>query len=49
MIVCKSPAEIERMAVANGLVARILSELAAVAAPGGTNRDPHAPAPPPLL
>ena len=39
MIVCKSPAEIERMAAANGLVARILAELAAVAAPGVTTRD----------
>ncbi len=39
MIVRKSPAEIERMAAANGLVARILSELAAATAPGVTTRD----------
>ena len=39
MIVCKSPAEIERMAVANGLVARILAELAEVTSPGVTTRE----------
>jgi methionyl aminopeptidase len=39
VIVCKSPAEIERMAAANGLVARILAELAGVTAPGVTTRD----------
>jgi methionyl aminopeptidase len=38
-IVCRSPAEIERMAAANALVAQILAELAAVAAPGVTTRD----------
>lgn len=39
MIVCKSPVEIERMRVANGLVARVLDELAAMVAPGVTTRD----------
>jgi len=39
VIVCKSPAEIERMAAANGLVARILAELAAATRPGVTTRD----------
>lgn len=39
MIVRKSPAELERMAAANGLVARILSELAGATAPGVTTRD----------
>jgi methionyl aminopeptidase len=39
VIVCKSPAEIERMAAANALVARVLAELASVAAPGVTTRD----------
>ena len=39
MIVCRSPAEIERMAAANGLVAAILAELADTAAPGVATRD----------
>jgi len=39
VIVCKSPAEIDRMATANGLVARVLSELATATAPGVTTRD----------
>ncbi len=39
MIVCKSPAEIDRMAGPNALVARILAELAGVAAPGVRTRD----------
>ena len=39
MIVCKSPAEIERMAAPNALVSRILSELGGLAAPGVTTRD----------
>ena len=39
MIVCKSPAEIDRMTTANGLVARVLSELATATAPGVTTRD----------
>jgi len=39
VIVCKSPAEIDRMAAANALVARVLAELASVAAPGVTTRD----------
>jgi methionyl aminopeptidase len=39
VIVCKSPAEIERMAAPNALVSRILAELAALAAPGVTTRD----------
>lgn len=38
-IVCKSPVELERMAAANALVARILAELASVAAPGVTTRE----------
>ena len=33
MIVCKSPAEIERMRVANMLVADVLAELAALVKP----------------
>jgi methionyl aminopeptidase len=36
VIVCKSPAEIEKMRAANQLVARILEELAAMVAPGVT-------------
>ena len=39
MIVCKSPVEIERMRVANVLVADVLAELAAMAAPGVTTAD----------
>lgn len=39
MIVCKSPAEIDRMATANALVAAILADLAAATAPGVTTRD----------
>ena len=39
MIVCKSPAEIERMRAANALVAHVLAELAAMVAPGVTTRD----------
>jgi len=39
VIVCKSTAEIDRMAAANLLVARVLAELASVAAPGVTTRD----------
>ena len=39
MIVCKSPGEIERMRAANGLVARVLAELATVVAPGVTTRE----------
>ncbi|MBA2604514.1 MAG: type I methionyl aminopeptidase [Acidobacteria bacterium] len=39
MIVCKSPGEIERMRVANALVARVLAELAETVAPGVTTRD----------
>lgn len=39
MIVCKSAAELDRMAAANALVARVLAELASVAAPGVTTRD----------
>ncbi len=38
-IVCKSPVELERMAAANALVARILAELASVASPGVTTRE----------
>ncbi len=36
---CKSPAEIERMAAPNALVSRILVELAALAAPGVTTQE----------
>ena len=36
MIVCKSPAELEKMRAANQLVARILEDLAAMVAPGMT-------------
>ena len=39
MIVCKSPAEIERMRAANALVADVLAELAAMAAPGVTTAE----------
>jgi methionyl aminopeptidase len=39
VIVCKSPAEIERMRAANVLVADVLAELAASVAPGVTTRD----------
>jgi len=39
VIVCKSPAEIDRMRVANQLVADVLAELAAMAAPGVTTAD----------
>ena len=39
MIVCKSSAEIERMRVANMLVADVLAELAAMVAPGVTTAD----------
>jgi methionyl aminopeptidase len=39
MIVCKSPAEIEKMRAANQVVARILDELAAMVAPGVSTAD----------
>ena len=39
MIVCKSPSEIERMRVANMLVADVLHELAVMVAPGVTTAD----------
>jgi methionyl aminopeptidase len=39
VIVCKSPAEIERMRAANMLVADVLAELAAMVAPGVTTSD----------
>src|SRR5262249_48138192 len=39
VIVCKSPAEIEKMRTANQLVARILEELAAMVAPGVSTAD----------
>jgi methionyl aminopeptidase len=39
VIVCKSPAEIERMRVANVLVADVLAELAVLVAPGVTTAD----------
>ena len=39
MIVCKSPAEIEKMRAASQLVARILDELAAMVVPGITTAD----------
>jgi methionyl aminopeptidase len=39
VIVCKSPAEIERMRVANALVADVLAELAALVKPGVTTAD----------
>ncbi len=39
MIVCKSPAEIERMRAANALVANVLAELEAMVAPGVTTAE----------
>ena len=39
MIVCKSPPEIERMRMANVLVADVLAELAGLVAPGVTTAD----------
>ena len=39
MIVCKSPAELERMRAANALVADVLAELAGMVAPGVTTKD----------
>jgi methionyl aminopeptidase len=39
VIVCKSPAELERMRAANALVADVLAELAATVAPGVTTKD----------
>lgn len=39
MIVCKSPAEIERMRAANALVADVLAELEAMVAPGLTTAE----------
>jgi methionyl aminopeptidase len=39
VIVCKSPAELERMRAANALVADVLAELARMVAPGITTRD----------
>ena len=39
VIVCKSPAEIERMRAANVLVADVLAELAAMVAPGVTTAE----------
>jgi methionyl aminopeptidase len=39
VIVCKSPAEIDRMRAANALVADVLAELAAMVAPGVTTLD----------
>jgi methionyl aminopeptidase len=39
VIVCKSPAEIEKMRAANALVADVLAELAATVAPGVTTAD----------
>ncbi len=39
MIVCKSPAEIERMRAANALVADVLAELARLVSPGVTTND----------
>jgi methionyl aminopeptidase len=39
VIVCKSPAEIERMRAANALVADVLAELSAMVAPGVTTAD----------
>jgi methionyl aminopeptidase len=39
VIVCKSPAEIERMRAANMLVADVLAELAGMVAPGVTTSD----------
>jgi methionyl aminopeptidase len=39
VIVCKSPAELERMRAANALVAEVLAELARMVTPGITTRD----------
>jgi len=39
VIVCKSPAELEKMRAANQLVAQVLEELAALVAPGVTTAD----------
>jgi methionyl aminopeptidase len=39
VIVCKSPAELERMRAANALVADVLAELAGIVAPGVTTKD----------
>ncbi|MEO5897874.1 MAG: type I methionyl aminopeptidase [Vicinamibacterales bacterium] len=39
MIVCKSPAEIEKMRAASGLVAEVLAELAGMVAPGVSTQD----------
>jgi methionyl aminopeptidase len=39
VIVCKSPAEIERMRAANALVAQVLGELAGMVAPGVSTLD----------
>ena len=39
MIVCKSPAEIERMRLASQLVAQVLDELAAMVVPGISTQD----------
>jgi len=39
VIVCKSPAELERMRAANALVADVLAELAGMVAPGITTKD----------
>jgi methionyl aminopeptidase len=39
VIVCKSPAEIDRMRAANALVAQVLGELAAMVAPGVSTLD----------
>ena len=39
MIVCKSPAELERMRAANALVADVLTELAGMVVPGVTTKD----------
>ena len=35
MIVCKSPAEVQKMRAANALVADVLGELGALVEPGG--------------
>ena len=39
MIICKSPAELEKMRAANQLVAQVLEELAAMVAPGISTAD----------
>ena len=39
MIVCKSPAEIDRMRAASGVVAAVLTDLAGAMAPGVTTRE----------